>query len=294
MLYSTLPSALVALIVFFMAGRGAAVGDGGLPPKAIEIMENLLSMFKFNVILVIPFLIVLVCAFLQKPPMPTMLGASFVAILLGVFYQGFTLKNGFTCAVSGFNASMTGGEAIPEVATLLNRGGMSSMWSITLIIFCGYSYAAILFKAKFLETALNPLISNVKSVPSLVGLTLLTDLLILCCAGTSHVAHIMVGDMYKKAYIDRGISLNVLSRSMEDIGTMMAPLIPWGTSGIFYLTTLGVAAYGSGGYAVWALNTYMNPVFAMILAFTGIGIFHMTAEEQKAEQEKYERDIESI
>jgi len=96
--------------------------------------------------------------------------------------------------------------------------------------------------------------------------------------------------MFKKAYIDRGISLSVLSRCMEDVGTMVSPLIPWGAAGIFYFTTLGVPVWGAGSYGLWAVNTYTNPLFAMLCAITGIGILKMTKEEQERELAKYEAE----
>lgn len=290
MLYTTIPSAIAAMIVYFIVGKTTPVEGAGLPPAAIEIMDNLSRMFKFNIILVIPFLIIVICAFMKKPALPAMLGASFSAMILGVVYQGFSLKNSSLCAVSGFNVEMTGVEATELVAKLLNRGGMSTMWSITLMLFCGYSYAAILMRAKFLETALAPIILKLKSIPALIGLTCLVELLCFLCAGTSYVGTIMVGDMFKKAYIDRGVSLSVLSRCMEDVGTMVSPLIPWGAAGIFYFTTLGVPVWGTGSYGIWAVNTYTNPFFAMLCAFTGIGILKMTKEEQELELAKYKEE----
>ncbi len=51
--------------------------------------------------------------------------------------QGFTLKNGFISLIQGFNVSMTGyeGEASTMVTTLINRGGVVSVTSTTVLVF---------------------------------------------------------------------------------------------------------------------------------------------------------------
>ena len=193
MLWTTVPSAIISLLVYFIVGQSVQEDSSGLPPAAIEITQNLSEMFQFNIILLIPFIIIVVGAVAKLPALPTMIIASLSGIVLGVFYQGFSLKDGSVCAVDGFNVSMTGVEATELVSGLLNRGGMSTMWSIMLMLFCGYTYASILIKTKFLETALNPLINKVKSVPALVGLTGFVELLCFLCSGTSYVGTIMHG-----------------------------------------------------------------------------------------------------
>jgi NhaC family Na+:H+ antiporter len=254
-------------------------------------MNILNEMYDWNIVMLIPFIIILVCAFTKQPPVPTMVGASFAAIAIGAITQGFDLASGVAASVNGFTVDMIyDSEVTSEVAGLLNRGGMKSMVGIIIVIYCGYVYAAIISKAGFLETALRPVIKRANSRVSVVTAALATDFIILCCAGSSYVAHIMVGEMYKKSFIKNGMDLRVLSRSMEDVGTMMAPLIPWGASGAFYIATLGVPIFGEGGFAPWAFNTWLNPIIAIILAATGIGMYKLTKEQQDEELAKLEAE----
>src|SRR5690606_5468576 len=143
--------------------------------------------------------------------------------------------------------------------------------------------------AGFLETALNPFYSRVQKRGPLMVTTLLTELLILLVSGTSYAVAILIPEMSKKAFLKAGMPPKVLSRSIEDVGTMMAPFILWGTSGAFYIATLGVAPFGSGGYAIWTVLSYTTPLIAIILAFTGLGIYKMTKEESSKALELYKR-----
>lgn len=284
MLWTTIPAAVISFFVFLFAGLNINIDGTALPQSAIETMNILSQMYDWNWVMVIPFLIILICAFTKQPPVPTMIGASFVAVLVGVTTQGFDLASGMTASIHGFDVSMVfDGEVTPDVAVLLNRGGMVSMVGVVIIIYCGYSYAAIISRAGFLETALRPILKRVNSRFTAIAAALATDFIILCFAGSSYVAHILVGEMYKKKFIDNNIDLRVLSRTMEDVGTMMAPLIPWGSSAAFYVAALGVQVYGEGGYGIWAVNTWLNAFFALILAFIGIGMYNLSLEEKERE-----------
>ena len=291
MLWTTIPATIISFFVFFFAGFTIQIESSELPESAVNTMNILNEMYDWNIVMLIPFIIILVCAFTKQPPVPTMVGASFAAIAIGAITQGFDLASGVAASVNGFTVDMIyDSEVTSEVAGLLNRGGMKSMVGIIIVIYCGYVYAAIISKAGFLETALRPVIKRANSRVSVVTAALATDFIILCCAGSSYVAHIMVGEMYKKSFIKNGMDLRVLSRSMEDVGTMMAPLIPWGASGAFYIATLGVPIFGEGGFAPWAFNTWLNPIIAIILAATGIGMYKLTKEQQDEELAKLEAE----
>ena len=273
MLWTTVPASLISLLVFFIAGKGLAVTAAGLPQTAVDMLASLDSIYQWNLILILPFIILFAGAFLKQPPVPVMLTASAAAIVLGGVYQGFDVVKGMEGCVNGFQVAMVyAGEAAEGVLTLLNRGGMKSMAGIVIVVYCGYAYAAIIGKAGFLEKAAEPLLARCKSRVSLVGGALLVNFIIAACAGSSYPAFIMTGEMFREAFIAKGMDPSVLSRTLEDSGTMMLPLVPWSAAGAFYVATLGVGVYGMNGYALYSVNTYANPIMALILAALGIGI----------------------
>lgn len=295
MMWTTMPAALVSLVFFFILGRQTEISGTGLPEGARETMQILDDMYDWNLLLLLPFLIILICAFTKQPPVPTMVGASLVALIIGGAYQGFNIVDGFTASINGFTTDMIyGNEVSDAVAQLLNRGGMKSMVGIVVVIYCGYAYAAIISKAGFLEAAVAPIIRAAKNRVSLIAVTLLTDLVVLCCSGSSYPASIMTAEMYKKAFVEQGIDRKVLSRCLEDVGTMIAPLIPWSGSGAFYITTLGVAAFGSSGFVPYCLNAWLNPIMALICAVTGFGIYKLTKEQQEKELKELEQEEQNL
>ncbi|WP_264737367.1 Na+/H+ antiporter NhaC [Cytobacillus firmus] len=283
MLWTTIPAALITLIFFYIVGLNLDISGEGVPEDALAMQAGLADMFNWSPLLLLPFIIILAGAVMKKPPVPTMLIGCLAAIAIGVLYQGFTLKSGIDASLRGFNASMVPGadsaNLAESVLTLLNRGGIVSMAGVVIIIYCGYAYTAIISKAGFLDVAIAPLANRVKRRGPLMITTLFTGLILLVFSGTSYTVAIMLPEMFKKSFLKAGMAAKTLSRSIEDVGTMVAALVPWGTSGAFYISTLGVPIYGAGGYGIWAIMTYLTPIIAIILAFAGIGVYKLSKEE---------------
>lgn len=85
-------------------------------------------------------------------------------------------------------------------------------------------------------------------------------------AGVASVVIIVVGMLLYDMYDEMKLSRTNLSRTLEDSGTMIIPLIPWGTSGIYYTQQLGVNVYS---YFIWTVPCYLCVIFAIFYAFTG-------------------------
>src|SRR5699024_5269186 len=283
MLWTTVRASIISLIVFFITGLTLDVSAGSNMAEATLILEELDQIFNWNVLLLLPFVIILIGALMKKPPIPVMLLGCIVSLILGVTVQGFSLHSGVTAAYSGFSTdllgSMSSAEWSDSLLTLLNRGGLLSMVGVIIIIYAGYSYTSIISEAGFLERALHPLTSRVKKRGPLMLTTIFTSLILLIFSGTSYTVAIIIPEMFKKPFRKAGMAAKNLSRTIEDVGTVMAGLVPWGTSGAFYISTLGIAIYGAEGYAPWAVMTYATPLVAIFLAYTGIGIYKINKEK---------------
>lgn len=289
LLYTTLPGTIVAFVVFYMVGSNISAGGAAIPENAVATMATLGKIYSWNVILLLPFLIILFCALKKYPAVPTMLAASLTAVALGFAYQGFDLAKGIQACVFGFKVNMIYADQVTkDIMTLLNRGGMTSMINVILIVFFGYSYAGIVTKTGMLETALRPIANGIKSTFSLIISTLVTMFFLFGAVGSAYAPFLITGDMYRKIYAEKGIRLNVLSRCLEDIGTIIGQFMPWSATGMFYASTLGLSIFGDGGYAPWVILGYASPIMAVICAATGFGIFKMSKEEQEKEMKKLE------
>lgn len=273
MLYTTIPASIVGMLVFLFVGfqmdSNTANNEG-----VVTILSQLDSIYNWNVLMLLPFVVIFWGAFYKKPTVPIMLFSSIVAVFVGMFSNGFSFVDGFQSMVNGFNVSMIHNgietSALSEaVSKLINRGGIFSMTTIAVTIICGYAFAGIVEAAGCLDVILDSFYSRVKSVAQLIGVTILGSAAIVFTAGVASISIIMIGTLLKDAYIKMGLHPKNLSRTLEDAGTMLLPFVPWGVSGIFYLEVLGV---GPGSFWIWAIPCYLCIVFAMIYGITGIGI----------------------
>lgn len=275
MFWTTLPGFAIAAVVYTIVGLNLDVGSAGTPERVTQVMGSIENIFSFNILLLVPVIIVLAGSLLKKPTIPVMLLSSAVAIFNAVAFQGFSLQQGFTAAIDGFGLSMINipgfdpSNLIPDVARLLERGGMKSMLSTVLIAFCAYGFAGTLAVTGSLDIVLDKLTKSVKSTFGLVSATIVSCLTAVFVTSNGQLSILIPGEMFSKSYIKRGLQPKNLSRTLEDSATVTEPIVPWTAAGVYMATTLGVPTLQ---YLPWAILCYTGVIFALIWAATGIGI----------------------
>ncbi|MCS5348061.1 Na+/H+ antiporter NhaC [Staphylococcus aureus] len=268
MMWTTIPASLIGIIVWFIV---VFQFHGHSNDKQIKsLLTELAQIYQINIWVWLPLIVIIICLLFQISTVPAMLISSLTAIVVGTFNHHFNMVDGFKATFSGFNESMIHQSHVSSsVKSLLEQGGMMSMTQILVTIFCGYAFAGIVEKAGCLDVLLNTVSKSIHSVGSLVCMTVICCLGLVFAAGVASIVIIMVGvlmkDLFEKYYVSR----TVLSRTLEDSSTMVLPLIPWGTSGIYYASQLHVSV---GQFFIWTVPCYLCAIIAIIYGFTGIGI----------------------
>ena len=245
---------------------------------------------KANIVLALPPVLILWGALAKKPVLPLMLSASALGLILGVFVQDFSLQQGFEAYVNGFNINMfsANGYAIeglvPDIAKLLNRGGLASMMSTILLIFCAFSFAGILSLTGALNIVLERFIHLIHNTGQLILATVIGTITVVFTTSDGKLALLIPGELFQGAYRKMGLDPKNLSRTIEDAGTVFEPLVPWTAAGIYMASTLGVPTLD---YLPWAIQCYTGIIFALIYGFTGIAI-------AKAKPDSAETPSESV
>lgn len=271
-LWTTGSSAVLASIFYFIMGQISAKNNI-VVPETINILTGTLdNMFKWNVILLIPLAIVLIGSITKKPTIPVMLLASLVALINAAVFQGADLKNIVDVTLNGFNVGMVGmseENVAPELIRLLHRGGMMSMMNTLLIAVCAISFAGTMTVTGSLGVVISKMLEKVNSTFKLVASTIVTCLIITGVTSNGQVSILMPGEAFREAYLKMGLHPKVLSRTLEDSVTCTECLIPWTAAGAYMASTLGVATLH---YLPYAILNYSGMIFALVWAFTGIGI----------------------
>lgn len=275
MFYTTIPAAIISMIAYFIIGLNVSGDQAWTPDEMLSMLSTLNEMFDWSLLLLLPPIIVLVGSITKKPTLPTIIFSSIVAGVLAIFYQGFDMKDVFASTVVGFDVSMVNRAGfdsttvIEEVTRLVNQGGMQSMTSVILIAFSAFAFAGIITKSGSLEVIMSHLLKIVKRTGDLILSTVVSCITMALVTGNSYLSIIVPGELFKDTYKLKKLHAKNLSRTLEDSGTVVVPLIPWSSAGVYMTGVLGVSTFS---YAPWAILCYSGFIIAIILGYTGIGI----------------------
>ena len=272
LLWTTTPSWTIGLVIYLFLGLYYI--DHNVDASALSLTQtSLAANFQYHWLLLLPPVIVLVAAVKKMPTLPAMLASAFTAGLLALIFQSTTLPNVLDVMVNGF-VSRTGDSQIDR---LLTRGGMMSMMGVTLIALCAFAFAGIVRKAGMLDTILQSLSRIIRSRGSLILTTAGSAITVALITGSSFLAIIIPAELFSKLYSKMGLAAKNLSRTVEDSGTVIVPLVPWSMAGVYMSGTLGVSTLA---YLPWAFMCWLGVAFAVFYGYTGIGIAEKLVEDE--------------
>ncbi len=264
MIYTTGPSLIISLILYGILG--ARYSGTNFNPESLNlILEGLTNEFKISPFLLIPPLFIIIMVIKKTPAIPGLIISSLMGMLSAIITQGAQMNEIVAAAHYGY-VSESGAEVIDE---LLTGGGLDSMmWPLSLV-FISMSLAGIMEKSGMIDAIAQKILSFSNSTGSLILATVLTSISVNIATGDQYLAIVFTGKMYKNEYEKKGLPPKLLSRTLEDSGTLTSPLIPWGACAVFMATTLNVRTVD---YLPYAFLNIINPIIAIVYGYTGLTI----------------------
>lgn len=262
MMGTTVPAFLITLVLFTILGRGGQAAD---TTQIAEAQAALAGRFDLSWVTLLAPILVAVLAFRRMPVLPTMLFGMFAGVLTAGFVQGnWNVSNWFGVMQAGFKSGVEN----ETIAAVLDRGGLESMlWSVSLVLIA-LAFGGLLRELGVFQAIVDALLERLKSPGSSVLSVVLSSIGVNLLAGEQYLSILLPGQAFKQGFIDRGIDPRYLSRALEDGGTVINPLIPWGVSGAFFAATLGVPVLE---YAPFAFFLWLSPIFSIILGYVKLG-----------------------
>jgi NhaC family Na+:H+ antiporter len=265
MLYTTIPSYFIVLIAF--AYMGYQTNNTSSFAEITAIQDVLAEHYKLNFFITLaPLLVMLVMSVKKYAPEVTMTTSIVVACVIAILYQGHSVSE-VANALWNYEPATTDNAMLNE---LLERGGLFTMATTLLLSIIAIAMGGILHGAGFLTVLLQGIIKRIKRAGSLVASTIATSFIGNLSMGDTYIVIILNGQLYKKAYDEKGVDKSVLSRSVEEGSTLTTALIPWNNTAVFYVVTLGVQTLD---YAPYALLNFINPLLAIVFGYLGIALF---------------------
>jgi Na+:H+ antiporter, NhaC family len=254
---TTVPAFAITVLFFALQGQTAPVDLQGI----YAIRQELEQHFTISALTLLPALAVLFCSAMRIPIMPTLVTGIAGGIAVAALLQGVTSPAEWLNVMqNGFHASFSN----DIVASIVNRGGLMSMtWSLSLILIA-LSLGGLLHHSGVFDGLFRSLMQRIKRDSGLVGLAGTSSILVNALTGEQYLSILLPGQMFRETFARRGMELKRLSRTLEDCGTLVNPLIPWGVSGAFFTNMLHVSTVE---YLPYALFLWLSPLFTFIYAW---------------------------
>lgn len=266
MVTTTFPSLAIAIVIYsFFSFSSVGTYD---PTLANQLSASIVEHYQYmSPLLLLPILMIIIVALLKMPAIPSIVLLSLIGCGFAAVFQGAGISDCIQMLHFGYSAESTN----ELFYKLVNRGGMDSMlWTNNLVI-VAVAFGGILQKIGAVESILGGLIHKVKTPFQLVLVTITTSIFCITTMCDQYIGLIIPASMYKNNFDELGLGRNMLSRTLEDGGTLWSPLVPWSSCGSYHSAVLGVPTLS---YLPYCFMNLINPIYAILTTSWGGNILY--------------------
>ncbi len=284
MTLTTLPSITITFFVFVILGLTQTSNENVDTLSLITAITD-----KFNISLwlfVVPISVILMIIKKAPPLVALFIGTLLGAVFALIFQTTLILelsggeKLDYTSVYKTIMNAITIDTQIKTSNVLLNElfssGGMQGMLGTIWLIICAMVFGGVMDAIGALKSISNALLKWATSTFQLFASTVASCLAINLTASDQYLSIVIPGKMFAKAYKDRDLAPENLSRTLEDSGTVTSVLIPWNTCGAYQSGVLGVSV---GDYFIYAIFNWVSPIMTLIYAAFSIKIKMISASK---------------
>lgn len=271
MLYTTVPTILISIIVFVIIGFTLDT-SGTADPSSIQ--DAIKDSFVINPLLFIVPAIVIFLIIKKTSPLIALLIGTLLGAVAALIFQPQILASladveslNTLAAYKSIMNSITVETSIPTDNPLLEglftSGGMQGMLNTVWLIICAMVFGGVMDAIGALDAISRALLKLFHTTFGLFASTVASCLAVNLTASDQYLALVIPGKMYAQAYKDKGLAPENLSRTLEDSGTVTSVLIPWNTCGAYHSGVLGVSPLD---YITYAIFNWLSPFTTLFFA----------------------------
>ena len=274
---TTIPSIVITLIVFLILSlTQETTGEA----DTLTLMAAIKEKFTINGLLFLVPATVIVLIVKKSPPLIALLIGTLMGGVFALLFQSNILlevtQSSILTSEVAYRAIMDAISVSTEITTsnallndLFTSGGMEGMLGTIWLIICAMVFGGIMDAIGALERISSALLNWAQTTFQLFASTVASCLAINLTASDQYLSIVIPGKMFAKAYKERKLAPENLSRTLEDSGTVTSVLIPWNTCGAYQSSVLGV---GVGEYFIYAVFNWISPFMTLLYAAFDIKI----------------------
>jgi Na+:H+ antiporter, NhaC family len=278
MVLTTAPSILITLVAFFIIGLTYDYSGG--EASVASTLEAIESSFNITPWLFLVPVILIIVIVNKMPPLPAIMIGTLLGAFFAIFFQpqvveqvsnidGSYIKSAYVAVMQSMFGEIAVITEDASVNDLLSTRGMAGMLNTIWLILSAMVFGGVMEAAGFLVRITESVIRFAKTTGSLVATTVGTCLFFNITASDQYISIVVPGRMFAKTYRERGLKPEVLSRTLEDSGTVTSVLIPWNTCGATQSAVLGVPVLT---YLPYAFFNIISPFMSIFMASFNIKI----------------------
>ena len=278
MVITTTPSIIITMIIFFIIGISS---DYTLSSNNVEaVLATIRSNFNLNPLLLLIPVILFVIIVKKVPALPALIAGTLLGAIAALIFQHRLIEQLNTEHFGRFKASyqvlmtaMFGNTSIQTDSAALNdlfsTSGMAGMLNTVWLIISAMVFGGAMEAAGLLTRISKAVVKFANSTGSLIASTIATCIFFNITASDQYISIVIPGRMYSKTFRERGLKPEVLSRTLEDAGTLTSVLVPWNTCGATQAKVLGVATLT---YLPYCFFNLVNPIVSVTIAYLNFKI----------------------
>ena len=274
---TTIPSIVITLVVFLILSLTQETTGQA---DTLTLMAAIKEKFTINGWLFLVPATVILLIVKKSPPLIALLVGTLMGGIFALLFQSDILleitQSSILTSEVAYRAIMDAISVSTEITTsnallndLFTSGGMEGMLGTIWLIICAMVFGGIMDAIGALERISNALLNWAQTTFQLFASTVASCLAINLTASDQYLSIVIPGKMFAKAYKDRKLAPENLSRTLEDSGTVTSVLIPWNTCGAYQSGVLGV---GVGEYFIYAIFNWISPFMTLLYAAFDIKI----------------------
>lgn len=260
MMYTTIPAFILSSIFYGVI----AISDQQQNINGVAAFrQDILSTGLVHWYAVIPLMILIVLALIKIDAVIAMAITTCVSILLTYCHSDYSIAQ-----LSGFFFSGFTMDHLPDtIQSLIARGGISSMFFTLSVVILALSLGGLLFSLGIIPTLLERMAKLLTTASRATLCVAFTAVGINYVVGEQYLSILLAGKTFKPVYDKLHLHPKNLSRTLEDAGTVINPLVPWSVSGTFIASTLGVSVLT---YLPFAIFCYVSLALTLMFGLTGL------------------------
>ena len=293
MTFTTVPSMTITLIIFLGIGFSYDFSDATVNVESVKTAID--TTFNTNPLLFLVPVFLLTIIILKVPPLPALFAGAVLGGIFAIIFQPDIItqvaditdnyaKASYISIMTAMFGNVNLSTSDPGVTDLLSTSGMRGMLDTVWLIISAMVFGGVMESAGLLKRITRPIVKYAKSTGSLVASTVGTCIFFNTTASDQYIAIVVPGRMFSNTYKEKGLKPEVLSRTLEDSGTMTSVLIPWNTCGATQSRVLGVDTWS---YAPYAFFNIISPLMTILFAYLNIKIrrYKDSKKEDSANEE---------